>query len=214
MSWLSSLASGSPSYQNPADAAMPYLNQVPDYVHQYYDPYISNGLSAGQTNMSVYGSMASNPQQYYNNLYSGYNVSPYAQYQSDQMQKAATSAAASGGYAGTDSDIARQEEEQNAILSNDWNQYLSQVLGIQNTGLAGNQQMYNTGFNASNMSAEDLIGMLNAQAGLAYNSVNNQNAYNAQKYNNSMGALGTIAGYAMYPYGSSGSNYAPVSSIT
>src|SRR3990167_9540646 len=39
MSWLSSLFHGGNS-KNPADAAMPYLNQVPGVSHQGYDPYI------------------------------------------------------------------------------------------------------------------------------------------------------------------------------
>jgi len=43
MSWMSQAFGGGGSYSNPADAAMPYLEQVPGYVDQYYNPYINMG---------------------------------------------------------------------------------------------------------------------------------------------------------------------------
>jgi hypothetical protein len=54
MSWLSK-ALGLSSSQNPANAAQPYLQQIPGVGHQNYDPYIQQGQQAGQTLQGEYG---------------------------------------------------------------------------------------------------------------------------------------------------------------
>ena len=40
MSWLSDFFKGG---KNPADSAMPFLNQIPGMEKQYYDPFINYG---------------------------------------------------------------------------------------------------------------------------------------------------------------------------
>lgn len=199
MSWVSSLFGGSkPQYQDPAASAQPYYEQMPQYIQSYTTPYINYGLQAGQQNASQFSQMAMDPANYYNDLYSTYEPSDYYQYQSDQMAKTASNTAAAGGFSGTESDIQKQTEQQNALLDADWQQYLNNVLGIQSTGLQGNQQLYNTGANESNIALDDYMNMLNSQAGLAYNSTQGQNAYNANMYNQQMGSLGALGGMAAY----------------
>ena len=200
MSWFSNLTGGGSSYKNPADAAQPYFEQMPSYISKYEDPYINYGLNAGAQNANQFSKMATDPTGYYNDLYSTYEPSDSYQYNSDKMAETASNTAAAGGYSGTDSDIEKQTEQQNALLDQDWQQYLNNVLGIQGTGLQGNQSFYNTGFQASNTSLDDYLGMLNAEAGLAYNSTSQENSYNQAQQNALLGALGKASGSAAYGF--------------
>ncbi len=61
---------GGKSYDNPADSAMPYLQEIPETVTPYYQPYIEQGLQSGQILGEQYGQMATNPQGYYDSIMS------------------------------------------------------------------------------------------------------------------------------------------------
>lgn len=196
MSWVDDIFGASGS--NPADAAKPYLESIPGYVDQYYNPYITTGQAAGTIAQGQYSQMAGNPTQFYNDIYSTYEPSDYYQYQSDQVNQAQQNSAASGGFSGTTNDQQQQAYTTNAMLNSDWNQYLNSVLGIQSTGLQGEQQMYNTGYQASNQAADDMIGYANAMASLAYGGQNWDNAQSNAMANTMWGlastALGAYAG--------------------
>lgn len=197
MSWFSSMMNGG-SYTNPADAAMPYLEEVGGWVDQYYNPYIETGLEAGGIAQDQYAAMASDPGQFYDDIYSDYDQSDWYKYNSDMMGETASNTAAAGGYSGTDTDIMKQTELQNALLSKDFQQYLQNYMAIQGQGLQGEQQMYTTGYGASNQAANAMIQNSNAKAGLSYAGTANQNQYNAATTNALMEAIGLTAGSAAY----------------
>lgn len=215
MSWLSSSFGGGGSYTNPADVAMPYLDEVPGQIDKYYNNYIGRGRLAGNTAQRQLGQMTRNPTDYYNDIYSDYEVSPYSEYQTEQMLDAAGNSAASGGFSGTENDQQNQMEIVNAMLSKDWQQYLDNILGIQKTGLGGEMSMYNTGFGAS--SAAQGANQKNSmeQAGLAYAGQANENAYNMAQSNAFMkmlsDALGASAEYLFSP--SAGATAAEVATL-
>lgn len=172
---------GGSSYSNPATAAQPYLDNIPGYVDQYMQPFIDMGQTAGGIAQQQYGQMASDPTGYYDSLYQSYEPSDYYQYMSDQLGKTQQNTAAAGGFSGTTNDQNQQMTTQNALMNYDWNQYLEQVLGIQSGGLQGEQQMYNTGFQASNNALEGMTGYANASATNQAGGIANQNAMkNAQ----------------------------------
>jgi len=185
MSWFSTITDPitgvSSNWQNPATAAQTYLDKIPEYANQYYQPYIDQGNSSRDILSKQYGQMSQNPADYYNSLYQTYEPSDYYKYNSDQMQKNMTNTAASGGYAGTENDVYNQAQQQNALLNQDWNSYLNSLLGIQGTGLQGEQGFYNTGYNASTGAANMMNQYALTSSGLAYNGVNQQNAYNQAK---------------------------------
>lgn len=197
MSWFSSMMNGG-NYSNPADAAMPYLEEVPGWVDEYYNPYIETGLEAGGIAQDQYAAMASDPAAYYNDIYSNYDQSDYYKYQSDLMGETAANTSAAGGYSGTDTDVMKQTELQNALLSKDFQQYLTNYMAIQGQGLQGEQQMYTTGYGASNQAANAMIQNSNAKAGLSYAGTASQNQYNAATTNALMEAMGMTAGSAAY----------------
>lgn len=177
MGWVNDITSlGGSAYDNPADSAQPYLDLIPGYVDTYMQPYIDMGQSAGNIAQTQYAQMASDPAAYYNQIYSTYEPSDYYKYQSDQLAQTQQNTAAAGGFSGTTNDQNSQMTTQNALMNYDWNQYLNQVLGIQGSGLQGEQQMYNTGFNASNNALAGMTGYANASAGNQAMGTMNSNA--------------------------------------
>ncbi len=188
MGWMNDIFGG--GYDNPADAAQPYLDKIPGYADQAYNPYIQMGQTAGNIAQDQYGQMASDPTAFYNNIYDSYQPSDNYQYQSDQLGKAQSNSAAAGGFSGTNNDQDSQMTTQNALMDQDWNNYLAQVLGIQSGGLQGEQQMYNTGAQASNQWANMMNGYANGSAGNQAMGVQNEN----QMANSTLGMLGQVGG--------------------
>lgn len=204
MGWINSVTDPvmgavglSSDYDNPANAAQPYLDKIPGYADQAFNPYIERGATAGDINSQQYALMASNPSGYYDSLYAGYDQSPTYNYQSDQMQKAYDNSASAGGYSGTEYDYQQQMAGQNSLQQEDWERYLQDVLGIQGTGLQGNQQMYNTGFKASNGWADMMNGYANASAGNQAMGVQNQNMMKNSQMNQLLQSAGLVGGLAM-----------------
>lgn len=199
MSWLSkTFGGGSDNYTNPADVAMPYLEQVPGQVDKYYNPYIEMGTTAGNVAQPQYAKMASDPSAFMNELMKDYDESEWEQYQEDKLTDEAAADAAMGGYTGTDQDIQNQSELVQGLSSKDMQQWINTVLGILNGGLSGEQEMYNIGYGASNSAADANISNLNAEAGLSYKGQENENAYNASQTNGFLKALGDVGGAALY----------------
>lgn len=198
MSWMSKAFGGGSSYSNPADAAMPYLEEVPGYVDEYYNPYITMGQTAGNTAQGQYQKMATDPAAFANELMASYEPSEWYNYQSDQMTDQAAASAAAGGFTGTEQDMQNQNEMIQGLSSKDMQTWMNYVMQLLGGGLQGEQAMYNTGYNASNQAADAMIGNANAQAGLAYKGQSNENAYNQSQSNAFMNALGDTAGAAAY----------------
>lgn len=187
-------------YDNPADSAMPYLEQIPGQITPYYNPYIQQGQNAYNQSQPVYNQMVSNPQDYYNNIMSGYTPSAQYQYNLQQGLDTQKATAASGGFAGTTFDQANQAAIQQGLLSQDEQNYYNNVAGAQRYGLGANMDYYNQGYNASNTLANSLGQNLAAEAGLQYQGTAFQNQMKAQQQQNRFGLLGTVigagAGYA------------------
>lgn len=176
MGFLSNLFGGG---RNPADAAMPYLNQVAPMAQQNYNPYIQQGQQAMNQNAGQYAQMVGNPAAFYNQLQATYSPSAGYQFKQDKYQKAAEGAAAAGGYRGTQADQAAQAQLVQGLLGEDEGAYLDRVLGILGAGLQGNEQAATRGFGATSDLTNILGSTLGTQAGLAFKGQENKNATNA-----------------------------------
>lgn len=199
MSWLDPITDAAGitdtgGYNNPASSGQSYLDKIPGYVDTYMQPYINMGQTAGGIAQGQYAQMASDPTQFYNDIYDTYEPSSYYQYQSDQLGQEQANTAAAGGFSGTTNDQNAQMTTQNALLNQDWNQYLNQVLGIQGSGLQGEQQMYNTGFNASQGALRGMTDYANTSAGMQYKGAQNQNAYDSQQQQQQNNFMASVAG--------------------
>lgn len=182
-------------YHNPSNSAMPYFNQVPGIMNQYYSPYINAGNQELPYLQNQYQGLMNNPGQMINSIGSNYQQSPGFQFQLQQALQGSNNAAAAGGLAGSP-----EHQQQNMSLATDlanqnYNQYLQNALGQYDVGLEGAQGLYNTGSQAG-MGLGDALGSLYNQEGqYAYAGKAGQNAYNSGMMNNIFGLGGAAMQY-------------------
>ena len=158
---------------NPADAAQPYLNQIPGTITPYYQPYIDNGQNAMGTLNNQYSGMISNPGGMVNQIGSSYQQSPGYQWQLDQGEESINNAAAAGGYVGTPQHQQQAASLAENLANQDYQQYLNHALNMYGQGISGYQGFNSQGYNASNELASGLAQALMAQANLAYSGAAN-----------------------------------------
>lgn len=174
MSILSKLFGGGNS--NPANSAMPYLDQIPGVAHQGYDPYVNAGLDASGRTKSTYEDLMNDPTAFMNKLMEAYKPSEAYGFQKDLLTKEMGNTAAAGGIAGTPLDRMNQAEEVQGLLSKDMQQFFQNALGIFNTGLQGEENIANRGYDATGRLTDTLGGALNQKGGLAFQGAQQKNS--------------------------------------
>jgi len=208
--WASKIASGfgsqgvlapffAPDFQNPADAARPYLDKMPGAIKPFYEPYINRGNNASNTLQDEYGKQINDPGGINARLGAGYKESPGYQFKLHQALAAGDNAAAAGGMIGSNQHQQTNMQLANDISSQDFNDYMSRVLGIYNSGIKGNEGFSERGYNASNELGQSIGNNYLNEATLAYKGAgaeneNNQNETkaNAQMWGNLAGLAGNI----------------------
>lgn len=192
-------------WSNPSDAASPYLNQIPGTISPYYNPYINNGTSAGNTLNGQYGNLLNNPGGMVNQIGSNYHQSPGFQFALQQALQAGNHSAAAGGMAGSPQNQQQSMQTATGLADQDYNNYLQNAMGMYNQGLQGEQGMYGIGYNASNSLAQSLANNLQSQAGLAYQGANNSNQHSGGIFGDIFGGLGDFFGGGGFGKSGSGS---------
>lgn len=187
------------SGKNPANAAMQYLQQIPGAVQPYYEPYINAGRTAGESTGAIYDRLANNPVDYLNELMSGYDATPGAKAREKALLDAAHNAAAAGGYAGLPYDQEQQMSILNALRDDSMKQWLNTVLGIQGTGLSGQEHIADRGYNASTGYGDIIGSSLNQAGGVAFQGQQQRNQDRAGLRNLLGGILGGGIGLATQP---------------
>lgn len=183
-------------YQNPANAGMQYLNQIPGTIKPYYDPYIQAGQQSLGDLMSQYGQLINDPGQKFSQLGQGFQQSPGYQFQYNQGMNAANSAAQAGGMAGTPYHQQNAASMANNLANQDFYNYMGNVQGLYGQGLQGMGGINQMGYNASNELAQSLAASLMNQGGMAYAGANNQNAANGARMGNIFGgAAGLMSAF-------------------
>ncbi len=210
MGFLSDLFGGGGKKSNPANAAMPYLNQIPGMLTNqfnqqkgYLDPFIQRGNSAYDTFNPIYTNMAKDPAAFLESLMQNYEPSRGFGLKKDAMLKAAGNTAAPGGMRGSLQDIDQEAKLTDSLLGDDMQQWLQNVLGIQGTGLSGESHLYDTGFDAtrglvdaSRGLGDNLSNVLGTQAQLAFQGQREKN----QRNSDTMSGIGKLAGGAIGAY--------------
>lgn len=172
-----------PQYQNPANSAMPYLQQVPDMAKQYYNPYIDVGNSAMNKFAPQMESLATpeGAKANYNSLAEGFETNPGTQYAIDNASKQTNQYAAAGGMAGSPTEQLAIADETEKLTYQDFDNYMKMVSGYQQTGFGGESDLMHQGYGASNELAQMLARNLSEQSAYAYAGARNQNQANAAK---------------------------------
>ncbi|HSH64894.1 MAG TPA: hypothetical protein VLB84_03640, partial [Bacteroidia bacterium] len=173
MSILSKLFGGGP---NPANSAMPYLNNISQIGQSAYNPYISQGQGAGQILSGEYGRLVKDPTAMLDKIMGSYEPSKYYQFQKDMLSKALGSTAAAGGYAGNPYHQQQEGDMVQGLLSKDMQDYLGSALGLYKTGLGGESDIYGKGFDATGKLADMMGGAEGSKATLAFQGQQQENA--------------------------------------
>lgn len=212
MSILSEIFGG----KNPQREANKYYNQIPGVGHQAYDPYISQGQQSGANAHKQFEEMMNDPQGFINKIMQGYKESDAYKFKSGELGKSMSNTAAAGGIAGTPLDRMNQAEGIQGLLSEDMQQWLSNVLGRYDTGLQGEEGEATRGYDASGKLTDILGGVLNKQGDQAFSGAQQSNSNRNAMIKALMTALGGAAGG---PFGAaagmglagpmSGSSFAP-----
>lgn len=193
--------------EDPSKKANQYLEKIAPVVKEQYQPYIGYGREAYGNIAPIFQQMASDPTAFLNSLLEGYEPSRAYELSRDEAMKAAGAAAAAGGVRGSQDDIALQSRLTDALLGNDMQQWLNNIFNLQNTGLTGQSNIFNTGFNASSNLASDLANALGSQASAAFQGQAQQNANRQGLFTGLAGAAGGLAGLPIAGGGSVGGNF-------
>lgn len=156
--------------------AMDYMNPyyqggLADYNRYRSDVGRQGDMFAQYGNPADYAwrNAGTSPQEFYQNLMKGYTTSPQAQYQTDQMQKAAQRAGSASGMTGSGTFFDQIQRNQQDIIAQDQDRWLNNMLGV------NNQQMgYLNNFQGQQ---NDYLNRLNGLANMGFNSANNMGQY-------------------------------------
>lgn len=200
MSWLSSLFGGG---KNAADAAMPYLNQIPGKANAYLQPYYQAGQRALPVLEAQYNELLHNPGQKYNQIGEQFQQSPGFKFALQQALQGAGHAAAAGGMAGSP-----EHEFQNmGIATNlgnqDYYNWLNGATGMYNQGLSGTQGLAGAGMQSGTNIANTIAQTLAQQANLAYQGQQQRNANQSGLIGGLLRGAGSALG-AFNPFGTFG----------
>lgn len=180
--------------KNPADAAMPYFDQIKNEINQGYNPYQQQGQEAyGQLNPQ-YSQMANDPASVLQSMMGSYSQSDAFKMKRDEALQAASNTAAAGGMRGGLADQRGQMRLASALQGEDMQQWLQNMMGVKGAGLQGLQGFYNTGYDATQSKVGDMTNALGGQGGLAFQSASNQNRQKADLVSMLMSALGAAGG--------------------
>ena len=206
---------------NPMEAANPYmsqannyLGQTPNYVHQYLDPYVQAGQGAMGNLQSQYQNLMNDPNSMLAKMGAGYKESPGYQRNVEEATRAAQHAANAGGYAGGPQQQAEMAKSIGGIASQDYNQYLNNVMGLYGQGLQGMGGINQMGYGAAGGATNTLADMLKnqaqnaqAQAQLAYENQITKNQEQGGMFSGIGGLLGGALGSFGGPLGTAAGSW-------
>lgn len=155
--------------------SMKTLNRTGAQMQGIYQPYIDYGNRAMPTLEDQYSKLLNNPQALYSMLAGGYEQSPGYGYRMQAMQNAANQAASAGGMLGTNQHQMNSMNAASGIAGEDFNNYLSTMLGLYGTGLEGTQNQFNTGANMAQGLAGNMGALGQTRANLQYQGQNSNN---------------------------------------
>ena len=179
--------------ENPADAAMPYLDQIPETITPYYNPYINAGRTSLKELMSQYGSLIKDPVALMNQIAATYSQSPGYGFQMNQAMNGANAAAAAGGTLGSSGHQMHAASMAGDVANQDFYNFLTRALNLYDTGLKGYGDINQLGYGASSELANSLSNNLTNQAGMQFAGTQHQNQANADNFNSLLG-LGSAVG--------------------
>jgi hypothetical protein len=165
---LGSIAGG--LFGNGGDSYKDAMKQYKKYADKssgYQDPFYQSGKNSIPQYEQWLSGM-SDPSQFINNLMGGYSESPYAQYQQQQGMRAAQNIGSATGLSGSTPLMLQSQQNAQDISSKDMDQWLQNVLGINNQYGQGLNTNINRGQGAANNLSNIYNNLGNQMGGAAY----------------------------------------------
>jgi hypothetical protein len=196
--------------KNPADSASKYYNQVPGVLHEGYDDYITNGKKNMGTLNEQIQKLIYDPSGLYNSMGKGYQQSPGYEFNVQQATQGAKNAAAASGQAGSSATQLALAQKIAGLSSQDYNQYMGNIMQMYGMGMNGAQDMMHQGYNASDSLTQGLASNLMSQGNLAYTGQQNKNQSNSEFWKTIAAMGGAAAGVPTGGMGGSSSAAQPM----
>lgn len=178
---------------NPAEAAMPYLNQIGQSASPYFQPYVNYGQQALPQLQGQYNSLLNSPGQKLNEIGKDFQQSPGFKFAMDQALGALGAKQNAEGMAGSPQHGQYAAELATNLANQEYNNWLGQATGLYGQGLAGEQGMSNQGLQAGGSLADMIANQLQQQSNMAFRGKQEQNA----QYGGLLGGLGKLGGAAL-----------------
>ncbi len=180
---------------NPADVANKYLSEIPGQVKPYLDPYMNAGKSELGNYQDIIHKLLSDPASLLKMFGQGYQESPGYKWELGQGENAINSANAAGGMLGTPQHQQQAGELATNLANQDFQKYLSHILGLFGSGLTGSSDIVGKGAGAAGSLADAIAQVLGQKAQYAYAGQAGENASNSQNINNMFGGIGALASF-------------------
>ena len=165
-----------------------------------YQKYAQQGINAqqpfynaGQQGMGNYQNWAQqmqDPSQFINNTMNQYQASPYSNYLQNQSMAAGNNAASASGLSGSTPFAQQLQQNAGNISSGDMNQWLGNVLGVNNQYGQSQQNLMNMGQGAANQ-ISNMYGNMGTNMG---NGAYNKTQSNNQGWGNLFGGIASMFG--------------------
>jgi hypothetical protein len=134
---------------SPYEAASDQYERWEKKAEDAQNPFYNAGVQ-GMGNYQNWLTGMKDPSKFINNLQSQYQASPYSQYLQKQSMLAGQNAASASGLMGSTPLMQQLQQNSSNIASGDMNQWLQNVLGINNQYGQGQQNLMTGGQNAAN----------------------------------------------------------------
>jgi hypothetical protein len=166
---------GKKSSANPANAAMPYINQIPGATTPYLTPYAGAGQAALPQLQEQYSSLLNNPGGKLNQIGAGYQESPGLNFAIQKALGMQDRQAAASGMGGSPQNREYDTQLATNYANQDYNNYLNHALGLYGGGLSGEQGFATGGQHAAGSIADMIAQALAQQGNLAFQGQAQQN---------------------------------------
>lgn len=198
MGFLSDLFGGGKK-NNPANSAMPYLNQIPGRTSPYMQPYIGAGNAALTELQPQYHELLNRPGEKLNAIGGSFQQSPGFQFALQQALQGSNNAASAGGMAGTPQHEFQNMDIATGLANQDYYNWLDKSLGLFGQGMQGEQGMAGLGAASGNNMANMIAQTLAQQGNLAFQGQRQENQNRNDLFGNIFNGAGALA--AFNPWG-------------
>ena len=188
MGFFDSLFGGHKS--NPANSALPYINNIPGQTAPMFQPYMNAGQNALTILQNQYKDLLGDPSKKIKQIGAGYKESPGLNFAIQKALGSLDRQNIANGMGGSPMNREQDIETATGYANQDYNNYMQNALGLYGKGLTGEQGFASGGLGASTNMASMIANALAQSGNLTYAGQQNQN--NAR--NSLIGGIGSGLG--------------------